>query len=516
MQAKILWADDEIDFLKPHILFLEAKGYHVTAVNNGAEAIEKCEDDFFDIVFLDENMPGVSGLEALTAIKEKHPHLPVVMITKSEEESIMEDAIGSKIADYLIKPVNPNQILLSLKRTLDKDKLVSQKTSSNYQQDFRQLSMQLSGRMDTQEWMEVYKKLLFWELELNETNDQGMTSILEMQKKEANTVFGKYIEKNYLNWINGNSDDAPTMIHTLMKEKIAPEIDRNQQVFFLVIDNFRYDQWMVVKPDISKYFNVEKEEMISSILPTATQYARNALFAGLLPSEIEKRFPKMWANENDEGGKNNYEKEFLEANLKRLGKDIKWSYNKITNNDAGKKLVDNFNQLKTNDFNVIVYNFVDMLSHARTDSQMIRELASDEAAYRSITESWFEHSPINDLCRKVAESKATLIITTDHGTVRVNNPIKIIGEKATNTNLRYKVGRNLSYKEKEVFSIKNPQDAFLPRVNVSDEYVFCYSNDYFVYPNNFNHFVNYYGDTFQHGGISLEELFIPFVVLQAK
>lgn len=515
MQAKILWADDEIDFLKPHILFLETKGYSVTAVNNGAEAIEKCNEDFFDIVFLDENMPGVSGLEALTAIKEKHPHLPVVMITKSEEESIMEDAIGSKIADYLIKPVNPNQILLSLKRTLDKDKLVSQKTSSNYQQEFRQLSMQLSGRLDAQEWMEVYRKLIFWELELNKANDQSMTSILEMQKKEANTVFGKYIEKNYLDWVNGG-EDAPTMIHTLMKDKIAPEIDKNKQVFFLVIDNFRYDQWMMIKPAISKFFNIEKEEMISSILPTATQYARNALFAGLLPSEIEKRFPNLWANENDEGGKNNHEKDFLEANLKRLGKDVKWSYNKITNNDAGKKLVDNFNQLKNNDFNVIVYNFVDMLSHARTDSQMIRELANDEAAYRSITESWFDHSPINDLCRKVAEAKATLIITTDHGTVKVNNPVKIIGEKATNTNLRYKVGRNLSYKEKEVFSIQNPHDAFLPRVNVSDEYVFCFSNDYFVYPNNFNHFVNYYGDTFQHGGISLEELLIPFVVLQAK
>ncbi|MBN9293975.1 MAG: PglZ domain-containing protein [Flavobacteriia bacterium] len=514
MQAKILWADDEIDLLKPHILFLESKGYSVTTVNNGADAIEKCNEDFFDIVFLDENMPGVSGLEALSSIKEQHPLLPIVMITKSEEESIMEDAIGGKIADYLIKPVNPNQILLSLKKNLDQSKLVSQKTNHSYQQEFRQLGMMLNGRLDIDEWMDVYKKLVFWELELDKIEDQGMASILGMQKKEANTVFSKYVERNYLDWINGD-EDAPTMIHTVIKEKVAPLME-NEKIFFLVIDNLRYDQWLVIKPMLSKYFNVEKEEIIMSILPTATHYARNALFAGLLPSEIEKRFPKLWLNENDEGGKNMHEKDFLEAHLQRLGKKNKWSYTKITNNEAGKKLVDNFNQLKTNDFNAIVYNFVDMLSHARTDMEVIRELADDESAYRSITESWFEHSPINEFCKKVAESKAKLIITTDHGTVKVTNPVKIVGERSTNTNLRYKVGRNLSYKDKEVFTIKNPADAFLPKTSVSDEFVFCRENDFFVYPNNFNHFVNFYGDTFQHGGVSLEELFIPFVVLQPK
>lgn len=514
MQAKILWVDDEIDLLKPHIMFLETKGYSVTTTNNGSDAIDICNSDFFDIVFLDENMPGISGLEALATIKENHPQLPVVMITKSEEESIMEDAIGSKIADYLIKPVNPNQILLSLKKNLDQSKLVSQKTNFSYQQEFRQLGMLLNGRLDLEEWADVYKKLVYWELELNKIEDQGMSSILSMQKKEANTVFSKYVERNYLDWINGDSEGV-TMLHTLIKDKVAPLMN-DEKVFFLVIDNLRYDQWIMIKPMISKYFNVEKEEVVMSILPTATHYARNALFAGLLPTEIQKKFPKMWLNENDEGGKNMYEKEFLEANLQRLGKKNKWSYTKITNNEAGKKLVDNFNQLLTNDFNAVVYNFVDMMSHARTEVEMIRELASDESAYRSITESWFEHSPINDFCRKVAESKAKLIITTDHGTVRVTNPVKIIGEKATNTNLRYKVGRNLSYREKDVFSISRPEDAYLPKSAVSDEFVFCRENDFFVYPNKYNHFVNYYGNTFQHGGISLEELFIPFVVLQPK
>lgn len=514
MQAKILWADDEIDLLKPHVLFLESKGYHVTTVNNGDDAIDKNSEENFDIIFLDENMPGISGLEALTKIKEEKPHVPVVMITKSEEESIMEEAIGGKIADYLIKPVNPNQILLSLKKNLDHQKLISQKTNSNYQQEFRQLGMQMSGRLDIQEWMELYRKLVYWELELDQIEDQGMKEILLMQKKEANALFSKFIERNYLDWVNGD-EDAPQMLHTLIKDKIAKHIGK-EKVFLIVIDNLRYDQWKVLQPSISKYFTVEEEELISSILPTATHYARNALFAGLMPSEIAKKFPKLWLNEEDEGGKNMHEKEFLEANLTRLGKQVKWSYNKITNHEAGKKLVDSFNELKENDLNVIVYNFVDMLSHARTEMEVIRELADDEPAYRSITASWFEHSPLQEIFKKIADAKMKVIITTDHGTIKVTNPVKIIGDRNVNSNLRYKTGKNLSYNAKEVFTIKNPDEAFLPKSNLSSEFVFVKENDFFVYPNNYNHFVNYYGNTFQHGGISLEELLIPYVVLKAK
>ena len=515
MQAKILWADDEIELLKPHILFLESKGYEVTTVNNGADAVEKSNDINYDIIFLDENMPGISGLEALAQIKDIKPLVPVVMITKSEEEYIMEEAIGSKIADYLIKPVNPNQILLTLKKLLDHSKLISQKTNSNYQQEFRQLGMTLNNRLDFEEWTEVFKKLVYWELELEKIEDSGMREILNMQKKEANNLFCKYIENNYLDWLDG-SEKGPQMVHTIIKDRVAPLFKPTEKVTLLVIDNLRYDQWQVLKPIFSKYFNVEDDEIIFSILPTATHYARNALFSGLMPSEIQKLLPKFWVTEEDEEGKNMYEKELLEANLKRLGKNVKWSYNKVTNYDAGKKLADQFHQLKENDFNAIVYNFVDMLSHARTDMKVIRELADDEAAYRSLTVSWFEHSPLQDIIKKIADAKHKLIITSDHGTVKVNNPVKIVGEKSTNSNLRYKVGRNLSYKDKEVFAIKNPADAFLPKGALSSEFVFTRENDFFVYPNNFNHFVNHYGETFQHGGISLEELLIPFVVLSAK
>ncbi len=514
MQVKILWADDEIDLLKPHILFLESKGYSVDTVNNGADAVEKSSENHYDIVFLDENMPGISGLEALVQIKEEKPFVPIVMITKSEEESIMEEAIGSKIADYLIKPVNPNQILLTIKKNLDQSKLVSQKTNSNYQQEFRQLGMALNNRMDADEWVELFKKLVFWELELEKIEDSGMREILNMQKKEANSLFSRFIEDNYEDWLNG-TEEAPQMIHTIIKNRVAPKLN-GEKVAMVVIDNLRYDQWEMLKPIFLKYFTIEEDDIIFSILPTATHYARNALFAGLMPSEIQKLYPKFWVSEDEEGGKNMFEKELLETNLKRLGKNIKWSYNKITNYEAGKKLVDTFNELKDNDLNVIVYNFVDMLSHARSEMKVIKELADDEAAYRSLTVSWFEHSPLQDIIKKIADSKAKLIITTDHGTIKVSNPIKIIGQRELNSNLRYKAGRGMSYKEKEVFVVKNPQDAFLPKGQMSSEYVFAKENDFFVYQNNFNHFVNHYGDTFQHGGISLEEILIPFVVLKAK
>lgn len=514
MQAKILWADDEIELLKPHILFLESKGYVLMPVTNGSDAIDLVNEQDFDIIFLDENMPGLSGLETLTRIKELHPHLPVVMITKSEEETIMEEAIGSKIADYLIKPVNPNQILLSIKKNLDHSKLVTQKTNAGYQQEFRQLGMQINGNLNAEEWKEVFNKLIYWELQLDKVEDSAMREILEMQKKEANKLFCDFIENNYVDWLNG-TEEAPLMIHHLIKDKIAPNLGQKKSVV-LVIDNLRFDQWKVLEPIFSRYFKKEKEEVVYSILPTATHYARNAFFSGLLPSEIEKRFPQFWKNEEDEGGKNMFEKELLEAQLKRLGKNIKWSYHKITNVEAGKKLGDQFHLNKENDATFIVYNFVDMLSHARTEMEVIRELADNESAYRSITTSWLEHSPLLEILKKTADFGMQLFITTDHGTIKVNNPVRIVGERNINSNLRYKVGRGMSYKEKEVFVVNPPQDAFLPKQKLSSEFVFAREQDFFVYPNNYNHFVNYYGNTFQHGGISLEEILIPYVVMQAK
>lgn len=515
MSTKILWADDEIELLKPHIIFLEQKGYEVSTVTNGTDAVEKVENEKFDIVFLDENMPGLTGLETLTRIKEINGLVPVIMITKSEEEHIMEDAIGGKISDYLIKPVNPNQILLSLKKNLDNQKLISEKTTSNYQREFRELAMRINDRMEWDEWVEIYDKLIYWELELEKSSDPSMKEILSMQKSEANSQFSRFIEDNYLEWTNDISENKPPMSDYILKNWVFPIADQ-EPVFLLVIDNLRQDQWKVLKPLISPYFNIEEEKSFFSILPTATHYARNALFSGMMPSEMEKRHREIWLNEDQEGGKNMHEEEFLKANLLRNNKTYKTSYNKITNLNSGKKLVDNFSQLENNHLNAIVYNFVDMLSHARTEMEVIKELADDEAAYRSITKSWFEHSPLKEIMIKIAEKGYKMIITTDHGTVKVDDPIKIVGDKNTNTNLRYKVGRGLSYNEKDVFTIKNPIDGKLPQHALSSVFVFAKNDQFFVYPNNYNHFVSYYRDTFQHGGISMEEVIIPFVVCSAK
>lgn len=513
---QILWVDDEIDLLKPHILFLEQRNYEVTTCMSGTEAIDIIDDKNFDIVFLDENMPGLTGLETLNEIKEKQDNLPVVMITKSEEEDIMEEAIGNKIADYLIKPVNPNQILLSLKKNLDHSRLVSEKTTSNYQQEFRKIAMDLAMVNSYEEWVHLYQKLVYWEIQLEDIEDAGMFEILESQKNEANIQFGKFIEKNYANWFKQDTE-SPIMSHMLFKEKIAPEISKEQPTVLIVIDNLRYDQWKVFEPIINNYYKKIKEEAFFSILPTATQYARNAIFSGLMPSDMEKLFPEYWKNDTDDGGKNLHEAEFLETQMKRLGlSNLNYAYHKITNLKNGKKLANNFKSLKNNDLTVVVYNFVDMLSHSKTEMEVVKELASNDKAYRSLTLSWFKNSPLLEMIQQAQQLGFKLILTTDHGTINVKNPSKVVGDRDTSLNLRYKTGRSLTYDNKDVLVFKNPKEAHLPTINMSSSYIFAKSDLFFAYPNNYNHYVSYFRNTYQHGGVSLEEMIIPFVVFNPK
>ena len=514
-EISILWTDDEIDLLKPYILFLEEKGYRVFTASNGEEALELVRANTFNLIFLDENMPGLSGLETLERIKGINPAVPVIMITKSEEEDIMDEAIGSKIADYLIKPVNPKQILLTIKKHIDSRRLVTQKTTSSYQVQFSQIGALINSARTFDEWADIYKKLVFWEQELDVSDESGMNEVLDMQWSEANNGFTRYIKNNYKDWFSGKTDDHPVLSPQVFAKSVFPLLEKGK-VAVLVIDNLRFDQWKLIELQINELFRVEEEMIYCSILPTATQYARNAMFAGLMPSEIKKLTPQYWVDEDEEEGKNQYESELIKAQMQRLGINRSMHYEKILHQRQGKRVVDNFSDLMNYDLNVLVYNFVDMLSHARTEMDVIRELAYDDKSYRDLTLTWFNNSYLLDFIRLLSSNGVQLVLTTDHGAIRVQNPVKVVGDRKTSTNLRYKAGKNMNYPAKEVFEITDPAQVHLPRANVSTTYIFAGGNDYLVYPNNYNHFVNHYKNTFQHGGISLEEMAIPCVILSPR
>jgi len=516
-KIKILWADDEIDLLKPQMMFLERKGYEIITVTNGHDALEECEsDNEIDVVFLDESMPGLTGLETLSKIKQTKPNLPIVMITKNEAENVMEEAIGGQISDYLIKPVNPNQILLTLKKIVDSKRLVQESTASNYQQDFRQILMEINSGLDFEEWVEVYKKIINWEIKIDASNTTEMSEILSMQKSEANSEFSKFVVKNYEKWIN-DVGEVPVMSHNLMRRKVFTEMKPEMPTMVLLLDNLRYDQWKMIEPILLDLFKVEEESFFYSILPTTTQYSRNAIFAGMTPGDIAKHYPDWWLNDNEKGGKNMHEHDLLAEQVRRtFRKPIKFDYLKITNAQNGQKLQDNILNYMNNDMFVIVYNFIDMLSHARTEMEVLKELASDETAYRSLTKSWFENSPLWAAVQKAAERDLQLIVLTDHGTIRVKQPSKVVGDRETTTNLRYKVGRNLQYDRRDVLDFRDPKKVGLPRPNVSSTFIFAKEDKFFLYPNNYNHYNNYYRNTFQHGGISLEEVICPVIKMRTK
>ena len=515
-RIKILWADDDIHLLKPHLLFLEKKGYEVTKVTNGHDALEELGEREFDVVFLDESMPGLTGLETLSRIRTTNTAIPVVMITKNEEEDVMEQAIGSSIAGYLLKPVNSLQILSMLKQIVDEKRLVREKTNTEYQQDFRQLLMEINSGLDKEQWVDMYRKIINWELKLDDSQSDQMGEILAVQKKEANAEFSKYIERNYLGWVAG--DGAPIMSHNLMREKVFPHLSKDVPTVMVLLDNMRYDQWKVIEPYLNELYRVEEEDYFYSILPTATQYSRNAIFAGMMPSEIEKHYKQWWLNDTDEGGKNNHEADLLGKQIDRLVRrgDYKWDYTKVTRTNFARQMQDRALDFLNNDFSVIVYNFIDMLSHARTEMEVLKELAGDEKAYRSLTRSWFENSPLWATLRRLAERDVQLIVTTDHGTIRVNTPSRVVGDRDTSTNLRYKLGRNLDYDERDVLAVREPKKAKLPRPNISSSFIFAKEDKFFLYPNNYNYYNNYYRDTFQHGGISLEEVICPVIRLRSR
>jgi len=515
-KVKILWADDEIDLLKPQLFFLEKKGYEVIQVTNGHDALDVIASEVdIDCVFLDESMPGLTGLETLEKIRVTHKNLPIVMITKNEAEDLMEQAIGSQINDYLIKPVNPNQILLSLKKIIDNKRLVSEKTATDYQQEFRSISMDINSGLDRSGWNTLYKRIIDWEIKLDNSDNEPMRDILDMQKSEANKEFCRYVSNNYKEWLT--AEDGPVFSHQLLSSYLFPKLEQDRPNVMVLFDNLRYDQWMTLAPVINEFYRVESEELFYSILPTTTQYSRNAIFAGMTPLDIQRTFPQYWLNDNESGGKNQYEEQLLEKQLDRnIKRELKWTYFKIRNAADAKTLQDQVPNFKNNDLTVIVYNFIDMLSHARTEMEVLKELASDEKAYRGLTKAWFLNSPIWNSLQTLAEQRVKLFITTDHGTIRVNQPSKVLADRETTTNLRYKVGKNLNFQKGDVLHEDNPHTLNLPRPNISSKFIFAKESKFFLYPNNYSKFNRMYNDTFQHGGMSMEEMICPFITLEAR
>lgn len=513
-QIRILWVDDEIGVLRPHILFLTEKGFETDTCPSGNDALRMLREKPYDIIFLDEHMPGLSGIETLRRIKAIRPSIPVVMITKSEEEEIMDAAIGSQIADYLIKPVKPQQILLTLKRILDSGDIVTRQTTSVFREEFSSIAGMISSSDTFEQWCELYRKLVFWQGELIRSADTGMREVLKMQESDANRAFSKFIAKNYTGWISAAAADKPLLSPAVMSKRIFPLIRKGSPLFFITVDNMRLDQWQTIAQDLGSILRTVSEDLYLSILPTATQYSRNALFAGLMPATISESLPEYWISDHEDEGKNLFEEKLLERQMHRSGINCRWGYYKISSDAEGRSVNEKLPQLLANDLSVLVYNFVDMLSHARTDINVIRDMTGDEASWLSLMHSWFIHSPLLELLRAASSKGARIVITTDHGSIRVHKPVRVVGDRQTSMNLRYKTGRNLDYNPREVFEVTAPAKAGLPMTNLTSKYIFAYANDFLVYPKNYNQIVTYYRDSLQHGGISLQEMLLPLVYLE--
>ncbi|NVM03099.1 MAG: response regulator [Candidatus Helarchaeota archaeon] len=515
-KGKILWVDDEIEMLRSHIMFLEERGYKVKCVTNGEDAIILSREEKFDIIFLDEMMPGKDGLNTLIEVKNYNPFVPIVMITKSEEEGLIDEAIGREINDFLTKPVNPSQILSVCKRILESRKIKEEKLSKDYVSDFKNIDLRLSEQLDYNDWIEIYSKLSEWEIDFDKHPDTGFEQTLIEQIKDCNTEFCKYIEKNYSDWIN--SENRTCLSIDLVKRYVIPELVNNNKVFFLIFDCLRNDQWLALEPYFHEFFDIAKEYYYS-ILPTATPYSRNSIFSGLHTIEIERNHSDLWEKGfEDDSSRNRYERQFLETLLSRENINLKQKlkYIKILDIEESKNVERNIDSLATFPLVSIVVNFVDILSHKRSESELLKEIAPNESAYRSLICSWFEHSSIFHILKKLSTHDVTIILTSDHGSIRCLRPAMVLGDRETSTNLRYKFGRNLKCNNKQSILIKKPEDYMLPSRGINCQYLIAKEDFYLIYPTNYNKYVNLYKDCFQHGGISMQEMILPIIKLKGK
>lgn len=514
---RVLWVDDEIEMLQAHILFLNERNFDVIGVTNAEDAIHRVREESFDVVLLDEHMPGRGGLETLAIIKEMRPDLPCIMITKSEEESLIEEAIGAKISDYLTKPVNPTQILSALKKVTQRRELEQKVATRDYLEEFRKISFMIAEGPTWKDWMDIHSKLSAWEVELDSLPDEGLKQSLEGQRIECNTEFGKFIEANYEDWIWDRVERPPLSVD-FCKDFLVPKLKEGRNILFLVIDCLRLDQWLALEPMLYDYYTVSRDTYYS-ILPTATPYSRNSLFAGLFPGEIEAEIPELWKrSEDDEFSSNRFERQLLDRQLAKLGMELEPEpkYVKILDVEEANATARKVQRYFNNRLVSMVFNFVDILAHSRSQSDVIKEMVPNEAAYRSVVRAWFEHSSLFQILKAFAAQDFLVVVTTDHGSVRGMKGARVVSDKEASTNLRYKHGRNLRVDRKHALICKRPEKFRLPRRGLNVNYIFAKEHYYFIYPTNYHKYLNLYKDSFQHGGISLEEMILPVAFLEPK
>ena len=517
---RILWADDEIDHLRPHMKFLEDRGFRVEGVTNGEDAIAVMSEpgDHVDLVILDEMMPGLSGLETLQGIKECDPYVPVIMVTKSEDEGLIDAAIRKEIHNYLVKPVNPLQVFTAAKQILEGDRLRESGVTRDYVSEFTMLRNLRSDNATIDTWFDVHRRLVDWDLRLDRHRDAGLLQTHEDAKLEANIEFCRYVENNYEKWVNGPPDARPVLSVDIVEKYVVPELRRGRKVYFVIIDCLRLDQWAALEALLEPYFDIRREHYLS-ILPTATSFSRNAIFSGLFPLQIARLHPEFWSMPgDDEHSLNRFERQLLDLQLERLDVNVNPStkYIKVFKQEEAQAVKKDIASLYSLPLVALVFNFIDILSHGRSESELLREIAPDEAAFRALTTAWFKHSALFDILKTLSRQDATVVLTTDHGAVLGRRSTIAYGNRDTSTNLRFKIGTNLGCKEKDAVHVKNPERFQLPAPGVNTHYIIAKENYYFVYPTNFHEYERHYRGSFQHGGISMEEAILPVVVMNSR
>jgi len=516
---RILWADDEIELLRPHVLFLEGRGYEVMTVTSGEDAVRAVAKERFDAVLLDEQMAGLDGIATLRRIIRLSPGLPVIMITKSEEESLMEEAIGRRIDDYLTKPVNPSQILSALKRLLDSRAINQQHIAQEYVTEFNRINDELDEGLDWDEWLDLHQRLNRWSIDLASERNVELQSLLEQQIDAANFRFNRYIEQHYPTWLKSERPERPPLSHDIVREWVAPLLSRSESVLLLVLDCLRLDHWLALEPMLREDFEIETD-LYYSILPTATPYSRNSIFSGLLPSEYPKVHPDLYQKLKweEDLNVNRFERQLLDRQLAKLGLSLtpEPKYAKILDPEearrVGRRVSDYFDQPLVS----MVFNFVDIVAHHRSTEEVIQTLIPDEAAYRSIVRSWFEHSPLREMLTAFGKRGVTIVLTSDHGSIRVKQPVQVVADRNTSTNLRYKLGRNLNVDPKQAVRVKNPESWGVASPTMNSDLLLARGNNYFIYPTGFNKYADKFNDSFLHGGISLDEMVMPVATMRFK